>query len=155
MNTTLGPFPPQAVNIIQLIFEVVIAIVTIVENVLVIYVIMKTPSLHRYTNYFLFSLSISGIFIGAVVLPFQITVDLDLITGVSSLCVWTHVLVLVNFMAVVLTMFVLSVERALAVLSPFLYGRIATERLTWYVIMCIWLMTVWDPWMVLSQRKYT
>ena len=140
----------------------IISLVTIFGNTIVILSFFLEQSIRQPTNYFIASLAVSDLLIGAVSMPFY---TIYLLTGQywplnEFLCnVWLTV-DYTACMCSIYTVFSITVDRYCSVKIPAKYRIWRTKRKVLVVIACIWAVSVllffssiflWQTW--ISDRK--
>ena len=116
------------------------ALITIIGNALVIYAVARERHLRSVTNYFLVSLAVADLIIGAVVMPFAISlvVSKDFWHyGVDWCDVWHSFDVLAST-ASILNLCVIALDRYWAILDPIKYPRRMSPGKATLLISLVW-----------------
>ena len=120
----------------------ILDLVTILGNLLVCFTIMSNKRLQSSTNYFIFSLSLSDLLLGLIVLPFS---TLNTLTGQWPLgAVFCNVYISSDVMLCtisILQLFAISLDRYVAVTMPFRYLAMLTRKRTFIICASIWIFS--------------
>ena len=120
----------------------IVIIFTILGNLPVIVTISTTRKLQTPTNYFIFSLSITDLLVGSVVLPFS---ALNTVYPVWSLgAIFCNIFISNDVMLCtvsILTLFAISLDRYFCVTMPLKYDQKMNTRIVWMVSIGIWVFS--------------
>lgn len=112
-------------EIITLTFYSLMSIITIAANGTVILSMVLIKKLRNTSNYFIVSLSCADFCIGLLTLPLRSMEILRLdFTSSTEFCRVAHVFTLFNFTASVSNLVVITVDRYIAIIHPYLYVRL-------------------------------
>lgn len=114
-------------NVPYTIFEILVALVSIVGNAMVIYVFRIERKLRRRTNYYIVSLAIADLFVGLLGIPFAILAAVGLPTNLHA-CLFTISLLVVLCTISIFCLVAVSVDRYWAILHPLAYSRNVRTR---------------------------
>ncbi|XP_070540444.1 histamine H2 receptor-like [Ptychodera flava] len=124
-------FPNSAVRIVSLVALAIIVFLTAGGNLLVILSVLLFQRLQTVTNYFITSLAVADFLVGAIVLPFStaaIAHPEAWLYGATWCNLWVSIDVCACT-ASVLNLFVIAVDRYIAISSPFTYHvRLSTTK---------------------------
>ncbi|XP_008570188.1 PREDICTED: adenosine receptor A3 isoform X1 [Galeopterus variegatus] len=127
-------------NVSYITVEILIGLCAIVGNVLVIWVVKLNPSLQTTTFYFIVSLALADIAVGALVMPLAVVISLG-ITIQFSTCLLMTCLMLIFTHASILSLLAIAVDRYLWVKLTVRYRRVATQRRIWLALGLCWLVS--------------
>ncbi|XP_078466186.1 adenosine receptor A1-like [Lampetra planeri] len=143
-NTTLpieAESPSQvSLNVPYILLELVIALLSSVGNLLVCVAVMKNRRLRTVTNYFLVSLAVADVCVGAVAIPCAIMTDLGLPRHNFLLCVLMLSVLIMLTQSSIFSLLAIAVDRYVAIFSPFRYKVIMTHRNALITIVLTWLV---------------
>ncbi|XP_077430274.1 adenosine receptor A1-like isoform X2 [Vanacampus margaritifer] len=121
--------------------EVLIAVSSVVGNVMVVWAVRINRSLRDTTFCFIVSLALADIAVGALVIPLAITMSMGLETHFYS-CLSVACTVLVLTQSSILALLAIAIDRYLRVKIPMSYKRVVTpQRAGWAVLLC-WLVSL-------------
>ncbi|KGL78739.1 Adenosine receptor A3, partial [Tinamus guttatus] len=117
--------------------ESLIALLALLGNTLVIWVVKLNPALRNATMYFISSLALADIAIGILVVPLAIVVSLGIHVHFYA-CLFMCCLMMIFCYASVLSLLAIAVDRYLRVKLPMRYKTISTERRIWLALGVCW-----------------
>ncbi|XP_017038088.1 uncharacterized protein AdoR isoform X1 [Drosophila kikkawai] len=129
--------PSSELNIPYTVFEVLVAIVSIIGNVLVIIVFRRERKLRRRTNYYIVSLAMADFLVGSLGIPFAILASLGLPRNLHA-CLFTCSLLVVLCTISIFCLVAVSVDRYWAILYPMAYSRNVRTRTAIVIISMCW-----------------
>lgn len=120
-----------------------ILVLAIPANILVLIGYLKTPSaLKKPSNYLLANLTIAESIIALLIIPLQLSVNFvkpSLMTAGGAMCVLVGILSYPCYIAVILTMLFISVDRYFAIHTPLTYKfKLRGKRIA-YMVTYTWL----------------
>ncbi|XP_033630861.1 beta-2 adrenergic receptor-like [Asterias rubens] len=139
--------PNDIVCILETTFVIVVAFLTLISNIMNIVVLLTTPALRNSHGYFLLSLSVADLGIGAVA-ALSIYPSATLQNSPDSwpygdtVCLISTYAMQICLTNSGLTLTFMSIERYIAVAHPLKYSRLVTKRKTLLVIAIGWIITV-------------
>ncbi|KAF6724677.1 Adenosine receptor A1 [Oryzias melastigma] len=117
--------------------EVLIAVASVVGNVLVVWAVKINKSLRDTTFCFIVSLALADIAVGALVIPLAITISIGLQTHFYS-CLLVACTVLVLTQSSILALLAIAIDRYLRVKIPTRYRRVVTRRRAGLAVVICW-----------------
>ncbi|XP_017290081.2 adenosine receptor A1 [Kryptolebias marmoratus] len=135
---TSGVSPSKALYIGM---EVVIAVSSVVGNVMVVWAVRINRSLRDTTFCFIVSLALADIAVGALVIPLAITISIGLQTHFYS-CLLFACTVLVLTQSSILALLAIAIDRYLRVKIPMSYKRVVTPRRAGTAVLLCWLVSI-------------
>lgn len=141
----------------------VVAIATVLGNVLLFFTVLSSSQLRNATNSLLLSLATADLVSGAVMVPLYaqqfISGDSNRSRLSQNLCLTRKFLFLLTSGASITSLAVVSVDRMFAVLRPFVYARVMRAKLVTLIIITVWTVCLtltscavfiplrsWDPY---------
>lgn len=123
--------------------ESLTALFSIVGNLFICTVILRSKQLRAIvTNYFLVSLAVADILVGAVAIPCAQFADLGLPHYKPQLCLLMLCLLLVLTQASIFGLLAIAVERYISILKPFQYKSLMSPRNSLLVILACWVLAI-------------
>lgn len=117
--------------------EVVIAVSSVIGNVMVVWAVKINRSLRDTTFCFIVSLALADIAVGALVIPLAITISIGLKTHFYS-CLLVACTVLVLTQSSILALLAIAIDRYLRVKIPMSYKRVVTQRRAGAAVVLCW-----------------
>ncbi|KAM4609943.1 adenosine receptor A1b [Polymixia lowei] len=131
---------PEALSPAQALYigmEVVIAVSSVIGNVMVVWAVKINKSLRDNTFCFIVSLALADIAVGALVIPLAITISIGLQTHFYS-CLLVACTVLVLTQSSILALLAIAIDRYLRVKIPTSYKRVVTPRRAGLAVVVCW-----------------
>ncbi|KAL6458902.1 hypothetical protein MHYP_G00323740 [Metynnis hypsauchen] len=131
---------PEALSPAQALYmgmEVVIAVSSVLGNVMVVWAVKISKSLRDTTFCFVVSLAVADIAVGALVIPLAITISIGLQTHFYS-CLLVACTVLVLTQSSILALLAIAIDRYLRVKIPTSYKRVVTPRRAGLAVVVCW-----------------
>ncbi|XP_012680604.1 adenosine receptor A1-like [Clupea harengus] len=121
--------------------EAVIALSSVIGNIMVVWAVRINRSLRDTTFYFIVSLALADIAVGALVIPLAITISIGLKTHFYS-CLLVACTVLVLTQSSILALLAIAIDRYLRVKIPMSYKRVVTRRRAGIAVVVSWLVAI-------------
>ncbi|MCJ8744321.1 hypothetical protein PDJAM_G00117160 [Pangasius djambal] len=121
--------------------EVVIALASVLGNVMVVWAVKINRSLRDTTFYFVVSLALADIAVGALVIPLAITISYGLNTHFYS-CLMVACIMLVLTQSSILALLAIAIDRYLRVKIPLSYKRVVTPKRAGTAVIACWLVAL-------------
>lgn len=141
--------PPTGINptpnsIVAAVFVGILILVTLFGNVLVCISFYTFPNLRTICNYFIVSLSVADILVALLAMPFWLIVQLNntlwpwprLKEGLYSF--WSFIDIFCGT-ASIMNLTAVSIDRMLAIVTPFKYPKILTTKRVLIILALVWL----------------
>ncbi|MCI4389696.1 hypothetical protein PGIGA_G00101470 [Pangasianodon gigas] len=141
--TTLTTTPagtPASINVPYMAAELVIAFLSTVGNLLVCAAVGFNRKLHTVTNYFLVSLAVADVCVGALAIPCAIMTDLGIPRHNLYLCLLMLSVLIMLTQSSIFSLLAVAVERYVAIFMPFRYHSTMTPRNALLVILITWVL---------------
>ncbi|XP_030370968.1 uncharacterized protein LOC115621454 isoform X1 [Scaptodrosophila lebanonensis] len=129
--------PSGELNIPYTVFEILVAIVSVIGNLMVIIVFRRERKLRRRTNYYIVSLAIADFLVGSLGVPFAILASIGLPHNLHA-CLFTVSLLVVLCTISIFCLVAVSVDRYWAILYPMAYSRNVRTRTAIIIISLCW-----------------
>ncbi|XP_067861531.1 adenosine receptor A2a-like [Heptranchias perlo] len=127
-------------NVIYIVFELVIAVLAVLGNVLVCWAVYLNSNLQNVTNFFVVSLAVADIAVGVLAIPFAITIS----TGFCSLfygCLFIACFVLVLTQSSIFSLLAIAIDRYIAIKIPLRYNSLVTGQRARGIICICWVLS--------------
>lgn len=128
--------------VINVVFNFITSLAAIAGNLMIIFCIVRTPSLHSATNFLFLGLALSDIGVGFLIQPMCITTLIKVYNGLPLDCIFIAIYSIAStFMVTVsaLTITAISVDRYLAIHFNLRYQELVTERKVIYFLITLWM----------------
>lgn len=102
---------------VYIVIEVLIALVSVLGNILVIWAVIVNQALRDTTFFFIVSLAVADIAVGALVIPLAIIISIGLETEFYS-CLMVACIMLILTQSSILALLAIAVDRYLRVKIP-------------------------------------
>ncbi|XP_072521871.1 adenosine receptor A1-like [Salminus brasiliensis] len=126
---------------LYMVMEVAIAISSVMGNVMVVWAVRMNRSLRDTTFYFIVSLALADIAVGALVIPLAITISIGLTTHFYS-CLLVACTVLVLTQSSILALLAIAIDRYLRVKIPMSYKRVVTPKRAGTAVVVCWMVAI-------------
>ncbi|XP_072559166.1 adenosine A2c receptor [Paramormyrops kingsleyae] len=127
-------------NVPYLAAELVIAALSTAGNILVCAAVAMNRKLQSVTNYFLVSLAVADVCVGALAIPCAIMTDLGIPRHNLYLCLLMLSVLIMLTQSSIFSLLAVAVERYIAILLPFQYHSLMTPRNAVMVILITWML---------------
>nr|XP_020474034.1 adenosine receptor A1-like [Monopterus albus] len=140
MSSSPGIKSQEHVDLMYISIETVIALVSVLGNVLVVLVVCVNPALRNTTFCFIVSLAVADIAVGVLVIPLAIIISLGINTQFYT-CLFLSCLLLIITQSSILSLLAIAIDRYLRVKIPTRYSTIVTQGRA-YVAVCLgWILS--------------
>lgn len=129
-----------SVNLPYMAAELVIAFLSTVGNLLVCAAVGLNRKLHTVTNYFLVSLAVADVCVGALAIPCAILTDTGIPRNNLYLCLLMLSVLIMLTQSSIFSLLAVAVERYVAIFMPFRYHSLMTPRNALLVILITWVL---------------
>ncbi|KAM9316183.1 adenosine receptor A1-like [Gastrophryne carolinensis] len=120
--------------------EIVIAVTAALGNILVCMAVIHDRKLWTVTNYFLVSLSVADVCVGAFAIPCAILTSIGIPRYNLELCLLMLSTLIMLTMSSTFSLLAISVDRYIAILNPLRYRSIMTPANTLILIVAAWIV---------------
>ncbi|XP_051816948.1 adenosine receptor A1-like [Acanthochromis polyacanthus] len=142
-SSSSSPAPTDLVispNVAYMAAELIIAFFSITGNLLVCAAVGINRKLRTVTNYFLVSLAVADICVGAIAIPCAILTDVGLPRHNFYLCLLMLSVLIMFTQSSIFSLLAVAVERYVAIFVPFRYKVLMRPRNAVLVILATWLL---------------
>ncbi|KAJ6216218.1 hypothetical protein RDWZM_007375 [Blomia tropicalis] len=140
--STMASIPSPEVNlpIVYTILETIVSICAILGNLLVILVFLQDRRLRKVTNFYIISLSIADLLVGAIGIPSAILTRIGIPHNSIRLCLTMLSLLVVLCTISILNLVAVSLDRYWAILHPLDYHKRISEKTALIIICLCWIL---------------
>ncbi|XP_060720756.1 adenosine receptor A2b-like [Tachysurus vachellii] len=138
--TTTPAETPASMNVPYMVAELVIAFLSTVGNLLVCAAVGLNRKLHTVTNYFLVSLAVADVCVGALAIPCAIMTGLGIPRHNLYLCLLMLSVLIMLTQSSIFSLLAVAVERYVAIFMPFRYHSTMTPRNALLIILITWVL---------------
>ncbi|XP_075052453.1 adenosine receptor A1 [Mixophyes fleayi] len=125
---------------VYIVIEVLIALVSVLGNILVIWAVIVNQALRDTTFFFIVSLAVADIAVGALAIPLAILVSIGLETEFYS-CLMVACIMLILTQSSILALLAIAVDRYLRVKIPTSYRSVVTAKRAVIAITGCWVLS--------------
>ncbi|XP_075710005.1 adenosine receptor A1 isoform X1 [Rhinoderma darwinii] len=125
---------------VYIVIEVLIALVSVLGNILVIWAVIVNQALRDTTFFFIVSLAVADIAVGALVIPLAIIISIGLETEFYS-CLMVACIMLILTQSSILALLAIAMDRYLRVKIPTSYKSVVTARRAVIAITGCWVLS--------------
>nr|XP_033812707.1 adenosine receptor A1-like [Geotrypetes seraphini] len=122
--------------------EGVTAFIAIIGNLFICTVILRDKKLRIINNYFLVSLAMADILVGAVGVPCAVLTNIGIPKSNRYLCVLMLCSLIVCTLASVFGLLAIAVERYISIVKPFHYDSLMTPKNSLLIILACWTLAI-------------
>lgn len=131
----------SAVTIFFTIGETLIALASVAGNGIVLYAIAKHTGLQTFTNYFIASLAVADLLVGAVGIPCSLVGFYGLPHGFWG-CLFMNTTIIILTQISIFGLLTISLERYVAIQNPFFYEKHCNGYSATIIIISTWLVAI-------------
>ncbi|XP_067140397.1 adenosine receptor A2a-like [Centruroides vittatus] len=140
MNNTTEIWIPNTNVVTYITFEVIVAIIATIGNLLILVAFCVEKKLRKLTNYYILSLTIADLLVGLVGIPSAILVKIGLPMNAFTSCLMMLSLLMVLCTVSIFNLVAVSLDRYWAILHPFKYYTKMSNRAATVIIIVCWLL---------------
>ncbi|KAG9266218.1 adenosine A2a receptor b [Astyanax mexicanus] len=129
------------VSVIYISLELLIALLSVVGNVLVCWAVCLNSNLQSITNFFVVSLALADIAVGLLAIPFAIIISTGFCSNFHG-CLFIACFVLVLTQSSIFSLFAIAVDRYIAIKIPLRYNSLVTSQRAKGIIAVCWILSV-------------
>ncbi|XP_069789854.1 adenosine A2a receptor a [Narcine bancroftii] len=127
-------------TVVYIVFELVIAVLSVLGNMLVCWAVYMNSNLQSITNFFVVSLAVADIAVGVLAIPFAISIS----TGFCSLfygCLFIACFVVVLTQSSIFSLLAIAVDRYICIKNPLRYNSLVTGSRARNIICICWILS--------------
>ncbi|XP_030641533.1 adenosine A2a receptor a [Chanos chanos] len=131
----------DAANVIYMLLELLIALLSILGNVLVCWAVALNSNLQSITNFFVVSLAVADIAVGVLAIPFSIVISTGFCARFYG-CLFIACFVLVLTQSSIFSLLAIAIDRYIAIKIPLRYNSLVTGQRARGIIAICWVLSV-------------
>ncbi|KAF4109856.1 adenosine A2a receptor a [Onychostoma macrolepis] len=128
-------------NVLYMILELLIALLSILGNVLVCWAVGLNSNLQSITNFFVVSLAVADIAVGVLAIPFSIVISTGFCANFYG-CLFIACFVLVLTQSSIFSLLAIAIDRYIAIKIPLRYNSLVTGQRARGIIGICWALSV-------------
>ena len=132
----------STVDIIAVIALTVTSLICITSNSLVCFAIYSRKTIKTMAKYYIFSLAITDILVGAVTVPYVIFLVALEHTGAKKYAMIYQVMATISCEASIMHLVIMSIDRVIAVKRPLYHRQITTKRRVLKMLPLPWIISI-------------
>ncbi|KAF7199608.1 adenosine A2a receptor a [Nothobranchius furzeri] len=130
-----------AASAIYIILELLIAVFSVLGNVLVCWAVCLNSNLQTITNFFVVSLAVADIAVGVLAIPFAIVISTGFCFNFFG-CLFIACFVLVLTQSSIFSLLAIAVDRYIAIKIPLRYNSLVTGQRARSIIAICWAFSI-------------
>nr|XP_005987749.2 PREDICTED: adenosine receptor A3-like [Latimeria chalumnae] len=131
----------DALDISYIVIETVIAMASVLGNVLVIWAVKLNLTLRDTTFFFIVSLAVADVAVGCVTIPLAVImtlkIQMDFYVCLSFACI-----LIILTQCSILSLLAIAIDRYLRVKIPARYKIVVTQKRAWMAVLLCWLLSI-------------
>lgn len=130
-----------AANIFYIVLELLIAVFSVLGNVLVCWAVGLNSNLQTITNFFVVSLAVADIAVGVLAIPFAIVISTGFCSNFYG-CLFIACFVLVLTQSSIFSLLAIAIDRYIAIKIPLRYNSLVTGQRARGIIAICWVLSI-------------
>ncbi|XP_041719779.1 adenosine receptor A2a [Coregonus clupeaformis] len=131
----------DAASVIYIVLELLIAILSVLGNVLVCWAVCLNSNLQSITNFFVVSLAVADIAVGVLGIPFAIVISTGFCSNFYG-CLFIACFVLVLTQSSIFSLLAIAIDRYIAIKMPLRYNSLVTGQRAKGIIAVCWVLSI-------------
>ncbi|XP_056319419.1 adenosine A2a receptor a [Danio aesculapii] len=128
-------------DVLYMILELLIALLSVLGNVLVCWAVGLNSNLQSITNFFVVSLAVADIAVGVLAIPFSIAISTGFCANFYG-CLFIACFVLVLTQSSIFSLLAIAIDRYIAIKIPLRYNSLVTGQRARGIIAICWVLSV-------------
>ncbi|TKS77989.1 Adenosine receptor A2a [Collichthys lucidus] len=133
--------PASVTFILYIVLELLIAVFSVLGNVLVCWAVCLNSNLQSITNFFVVSLAIADIAVGVLAIPFSIVISTGFCSNFYG-CLFLACFVLVLTQSSIFSLLAIAIDRYIAIKLPLRYNSLVTGQRAQGIIAICWVLSI-------------
>ncbi|KAM9360161.1 adenosine A2a receptor a [Symphorus nematophorus] len=130
-----------AAFILYIVLELLIALFSVLGNVLVCWAVCLNSNLQSITNFFVVSLAVADIAVGVLAIPFSIVISTGFCSNFYG-CLFIACFVLVLTQSSIFSLLAIAIDRYIAIKLPLRYNSLVTGQRAQGIIAICWVLSI-------------
>ncbi|XP_044054097.1 adenosine A2a receptor a [Siniperca chuatsi] len=131
----------HSVSILYIVLELLIAVFSVLGNVLVCWAVCLNSNLQNITNFFVVSLAVADIAVGVLAIPFSIAISTGFCSNFYG-CLFIACFVLVLTQSSIFSLLAIAIDRYIAIKIPLRYNSLVTGQRARGIIAICWVLSI-------------
>ncbi|XP_051951073.1 adenosine A2a receptor a [Xyrauchen texanus] len=131
----------NAFDVVYMMLELLIALLSVLGNVLVCWAVGLNSNLQSITNFFVVSLAVADIAVGVLAIPFSIVISTGFCANFYG-CLFIACFVLVLTQSSIFSLLAIAIDRYIAIRIPLRYNSLVTGHRAKGIIAICWVLSV-------------
>ncbi|XP_060893211.1 adenosine A2a receptor a [Labrus mixtus] len=131
----------SAASILYIVLELLIAVFSVLGNVLVCWAVCLNSNLQTITNFFVVSLAVADIAVGVLAIPFSIVISIGFCSNFYG-CLFIACFVLVLTQSSIFSLLAIAIDRYIAIKLPLRYNSLVTGERARGIIAVCWVLSI-------------
>lgn len=131
----------DALSVFYIVLELLIAVFSVLGNVLVCWAVGLNSNLQTITNFFVVSLAVADIAVGVLAIPFAIAISTGFCSNFYG-CLFIACFVLVLTQSSIFSLLAIAIDRYIAIKIPLRYNSLVTGKRARGIIAICWLLSI-------------
>ncbi|XP_057687958.1 adenosine A2a receptor a isoform X1 [Corythoichthys intestinalis] len=130
-----------AISAPYMVVELLIAIFSVLGNVLVCWAVFINSNLQNNTNFFVVSLAVADIAVGVLAIPFAIVISIGFCSKFYG-CLFIACFVLILTQSSIFSLLAIAMDRYIAIKLPLRYNSLVTGQRAQCIIAVCWVLSI-------------
>ncbi|XP_042344144.1 adenosine A2a receptor a [Plectropomus leopardus] len=126
---------------LYIVLELLIALFSVMGNVLVCWAVCLNSNLQSITNFFVVSLAVADIAVGVLAIPFAIVISIGFCSNFYG-CLFIACFVLVLTQSSIFSLLAIAIDRYIAIKLPLRYNSLVTGQRAQGIIAICWILSI-------------
>ncbi|XP_035514846.1 adenosine A2a receptor a [Morone saxatilis] len=131
----------SAAFILYIVLELLIAVFSVLGNVLVCWAVCLNSNLQTITNFFVVSLAVADIAVGVLAIPFSVVISTGFCSNFYG-CLFIACFVLVLTQSSIFSLLAIAIDRYIAIKLPLRYNSLVTGQRAQGIIAICWVLSI-------------
>ncbi|XP_030273278.1 adenosine A2a receptor a [Sparus aurata] len=127
--------------VLYIVLELLIAVFSVLGNVLVCWAVCLNSNLQSITNFFVVSLAVADIAVGVLAIPFSIVISTGFCSNFYG-CLFIACFVLVLTQSSIFSLLAIAIDRYIAIKLPLRYNSLVTGQRAQGIIAICWVLSI-------------
>ncbi|XP_040012345.1 adenosine A2a receptor a [Xiphias gladius] len=128
-------------SVLYIVLELLIAVFSVLGNVLVCWAVCLNSNLQSITNFFVVSLAVADIAVGVLAIPFSIVISTGFCSNFYG-CLFIACFVLVLTQSSIFSLLAIAIDRYIAIKMPLRYSSLVTGQRAQGIIAICWVLSI-------------
>lgn len=128
-------------SVFYIVLELLIAVFSVLGNVLVCWAVGLNSNLQTITNFFVVSLAVADIAVGVLAIPFAIVISTGFCSNFYG-CLFIACFVLVLTQSSIFSLLAIAIDRYIAIKIPLRYNSLVTGKRARGIIAICWILSI-------------